>query len=185
MEYKPRLKEKFEKEVISALQQKFELKNIMEVPRLQKIVINQGVGEGVTDKKMMETAVEELTLVSGQRAVMTQSKKDISTFKVRKGMPIGARVTLRRSKMWEFLDRLISIAIPRIKDFQGINDKGFDGRGNYTMGVDEQIIFPEINLDNVQKLKGMSITFVTSAESDEHAYELLKLLGLPFKNMRS
>lgn len=185
MEYRPRLIEKYEKEVVPALTEKFQFKNQMEVPRLKKIVINQGIGEGVTDKKTVETAVEELSLITGQRAVMTKSKKDISNFKVRKGMPIGARVTLRRNRMWEFLDRLIAIAMPRIKDFQGINDKGFDGGGNYTVGIEEQIIFPEINLDNVSKIKGMSITFVTSADNDEHAYELLKLLGLPFKNMRS
>lgn len=183
MEYTPRLKEKYNKEIIPALREKFEFKNIMQVPVLEKITINQGVGEGVMDKKMVDNAAQELTQITGQKAVITKSKKDVSSFKVRKGMPIGVRSTLRRHKMYEFLDRLISVAMPRIKDFQGINDKGFDGQGNYTVGIDEQIIFPEINLESVQKLKGMSITFVTSAETDEQAYELLKLFGLPFKNM--
>lgn len=185
MDYKPRLQEKYKQEIIPALMKKYEYKSIMQVPQLLKISINQGVGEGITDKKMVDSAAKELTLITGQHAVVTKSKKDISNFKVRKGMPIGVRATLRRSRMYEFLDRLISIAMPRIKDFQGINDKGFDGHGNYTVGIEEQIIFPEISLESVQKLKGMSITFVTSAETDEEAYELLKLFGLPFKNMNS
>ncbi|MCF8218329.1 MAG: 50S ribosomal protein L5 [Bacteroidales bacterium] len=185
MEYKPRLQEKYNKEILPALMKKFEFKNVMQAPKVVKITINQGVGEGITDKKMVDNAAKELTQITGQHAVITKSKKDISNFKVRKGMPIGVRVTMRREKMYEFLDRLISVAMPRIKDFQGINDKGFDGRGNYTVGIEEQIIFPEISLEAVQKLKGMSITFVTSAQNDEEAYELLKLFGLPFKNMNA
>lgn len=185
MDYKPRLQEKYHKEIIPALMKKFEYTSVMQVPEVLKISINQGVGEGITDKKMVDSAVNELTLIAGQKAVVTKSRRDISNFKVRKGMPIGTRVTLRRSRMYEFLDRLVAIAMPRIKDFQGINDKGFDGRGNYTVGVEEQIIFPEISLESVQKLKGLSITFVTSANTDEEAYELLKLFGLPFKNMNS
>lgn len=185
MEYKPRLQEKYNNEILPALVEKFEFKNVMQAPRMVKITLNQGVGEGITDKKMVDNAAKELTQITGQHAVITKSKKDISNFKVRKGMPIGVRTTLRREKMYEFLDRLISVAMPRIKDFQGINDKGFDGHGNYTVGIEEQIIFPEISLESVQKIKGMSITFVTSAQSDEHAYELLKLFGLPFKNMNA
>ncbi|MGM0612510.1 MAG: 50S ribosomal protein L5 [Bacteroidota bacterium] len=185
MEYKPRLQDKYHKEIVPALMKKFEFTSVMQAPKIVKITINQGVGEGITDKKMVDNAAKELTLITGQHAVITKSKKDISNFKVRKGMPIGVRVTLRREKMYEFLDRLISVAMPRIKDFQGINDKGFDGGGNYTVGIEEQIIFPEISLESVQKLKGMSITFVTSSQSDEEAYELLKLFGLPFKNMNA
>ncbi len=185
MEYTPRLQEQYKKEVVPALMKKFEYTSVMQVPRLVKITANQGVGEGITDKKIVDSAVKELTNITGQSAVVTRSKKDISNFKLRKGMPIGVRVTLRRKVMYEFLDRLVAIAMPRIKDFQGINDKGFDGHGNYTVGIEEQIIFPEISLDSVQKIKGMSITFVTTADTDEEAYELLKLLGLPFKNMNA
>lgn len=185
MEYTPRLQEQYKKEIVPALMKKFNYKSVMQVPKLVKITVNQGVGEGITDKKMVDSAAKELSLITGQHAVITKSKKDISNFKVRKGMPIGVRTTLRRARMYEFLDRLVAIAMPRIKDFQGINDKGFDGHGNYTVGIEEQIIFPEISLESIQKLKGMSITFVTNANTDEEAYELLKLFGLPFKNMNS
>ena len=182
MAYAPRLKNKYKEEVVSALKDKFQYKSIMQVPRLQKIAINQGVGAGVTDKKIVESAITELTTITGQQAVSTKSKKDISNFKLRKGMPVGVRVTLRDNQMFEFLDRLISVALPRIRDFKGINDKGFDGKGNYTLGVTEQIIFPEINIDKINKIQGMDITFVTSANTDVEALELLKAFGLPFKN---
>ncbi len=185
MEYTPRLQEQYKKEIVPALMKKFEYTSVMQVPRLVKITVNQGVGEGITDKKIVDSAIKELSNITGQSAVVTKSKKDISNFKLRRGMPIGVRVTLRRRRMYEFLDRLVAIAMPRIKDFQGINDKGFDGHGNYTVGIEEQIIFPEISLDSVQKIKGMSISFVTTADTDEEAYELLKLLGLPFKNMNA
>lgn len=182
MSYVPRLKSKYQEEIVPALQEKFEYKSIMQVPRIQKICLNQGVGDGVTDKKLIDNAVEEMTVVTGQRAVATKSKKDISNFKLRRGMPIGVRVTLRGSKMYEFLDRLLSVALPRIRDFRGISEKGFDGRGNYTLGVTEQIIFPEINIDKINKIMGMDITFVTSADTDAEALELLKQFGLPFRN---
>jgi large subunit ribosomal protein L5 len=182
MAYAPRLKNKYKEEVVSALKEKFQYKSIMQVPKLQKIAINQGVGAGVTDKKIVESAITELTTITGQQAVSTKSKKDISNFKLRKGMPVGVRVTLRDNQMFEFLDRLISVALPRIRDFKGINDKGFDGKGNYTLGVSEQIIFPEINIDKINKIQGMDITFVTSANTDVEALELLKAFGLPFKN---
>jgi large subunit ribosomal protein L5 len=182
MAYAPRLKNKYKEEVVSALKEKFQYKSIMQVPKLQKIAINQGVGAGVTDKKIVESAITELTTITGQQAVSTKSKKDISNFKLRKGMPVGVRVTLRDNQMFEFLDRLISVALPRIRDFKGINDKGFDGKGNYTLGVSEQIIFPEINIDKINKIHGMDITFVTSANTDVEALELLKAFGLPFKN---
>ena len=154
----------------------------MQVPRLTKICINQGVGAAVSDKKLIDNAVEEMTLITGQRAISAKSKKDISNFKLRKNVPVGVRVTLRDRKMYEFLDRLISVALPRIRDFKGINDKGFDGRGNYTLGVTEQIIFPEIDIDKINKIMGMDITFVTSAKNDNEALALLKEFGLPFKN---
>jgi large subunit ribosomal protein L5 len=157
----------------------------MQVPRLLKICINQGVGAAVSDKKLIDNAVEEMTLITGQRAVAAKSKKDISNFKLRKNVPIGVRVTLRDNKMYEFLDRLIAVALPRIRDFKGINDKGFDGRGNYTLGVSEQIIFPEINIDRINKIMGMDITFVTTANTDKEALELLKEFGLPFKNQNN
>lgn len=182
--YTPRLAAKYKAEVVPALQKKFSYKSIMQVPRLTKISINRGVNGAVADKKLVDVAVEELTTVSGQRAVPTYSKKDISNFKLRKNMPIGAKVTLRGAKMYEFLDRLIAISLPRVRDFKGINDKSFDGRGNYTMGVTEQIIFPEIDIDKVNKITGMDITFVTTANTNEEAYELLKELGLPFKNIK-
>jgi large subunit ribosomal protein L5 len=174
MAYEPRLKAAYKKEIISSLKEKFQYKSIMQVPKLMKICINQGVGAAVSDKKLIDNAIEEITLVTGQRAVATKSKKDISNFKLRKAVPVGVRVTLRDNQMYEFLDRLISVALPRIRDFKGINDKGFDGRGNYTLGVTEQIIFPEIDIDKINKITGMDITFVTNAETDKEALELLK-----------
>ena len=183
MEYIPRLKKKYDEEIIPALTEQFKFSNRMQVPKLLKISLNQGLGGAIVDKKVIEVGVEEMTLIAGQKAVPTKSKKDISNFKLRRGMPIGARVTLRGERMYEFLDRLVSVAIPRVRDFRGINDKGFDGRGNYTFGVTEQIIFTEIDLDKVHKINGMDITFVTSARNDKEAYALLKEFGLPFKNM--
>ena len=180
--YSPRLKEKYSADVISALLSKFGYKSSMQVPKLEKICLNQGIGDAVSDKKLIDGAIVEMTTISGQKAVPTVSKKDISNFKLRKGVPIGVRVTLRGDKMYEFLDRLISVALPRIRDFRGINEKGFDGNGNYTLGVTEQIIFPEINIDKVSKIMGMDITFVTSTESDSEALALLSEFGLPFKN---
>lgn len=182
MTYVPRLKSKYNEEIVSALKDKFQYKSIMQVPRLQKIAINQGIGGASTDKKLIDNAVNEMTTITGQKAIPAKSKKDISNFKLRKGMPIGVRVTLRDNNMYEFLDRLIAVALPRIRDFKGINDKGFDGRGNYTLGVTEQIIFPEINIDQINKIMGMDITFVTTAKTDVEALELLKQFGLPFKN---
>ena len=179
--YTPRLAEKYKKEVIPALMKKFSYKTVMQAPKLTKICLNRGVNGAVADKKLVEVAVEELSQITGQKAVATYSKKDISNFKLRKGMPIGARVTLRGVKMYEFLDRLISVALPRVRDFKGINDKSFDGRGNFTLGITEQIIFPEIDIDKVNKITGMDITFVTSGQNNEEAYELLKELGMPFK----
>ena len=181
MSYIPRLKQEYKDKVMSALTEEFGYKNIMQVPKLQKIVISKGVGAAVADKKLVDHAVEELTMISGQKAVATLSKKDIATFKLRKGMPIGARVTLRGERMYEFLDRLVTSALPRVRDFGGIKANGFDGRGNYNLGVTEQIIFPEINIDKVNKISGMDITFVTSAPTDAEAKSLLTELGLPFK----
>jgi len=182
--YTPRLAEKYKKEVVPALMKRFSYKSVMQVPQLEKICLNRGVNGAVNDKKLVDIAVEELSMITGQKAVPTASKKDISNFKLRKGMPIGARVTLRGEKMYEFLDRLISAALPRVRDFRGINDKAFDGRGNYTLGITEQIIFPEIDIDKVNKITGMDITFVTSADTNEEAYELLKEMGMPFKNIK-
>ena len=182
MTYTPRLKSKYNEEIVTALKDKFQYKSVMQVPRLQKIAINQGVGAAATDKKLIDNAINEMTTITGQKAIPAKSKKDISNFKLRKGMPIGVRVTLRDNHMYEFLDRLIAVALPRIRDFKGINDKGFDGRGNYTLGVTEQIIFPEINIDQINKIMGMDITFVTTAKTDVEALELLKQFGLPFKN---
>jgi len=182
--YTPRLAAKYKNEVVPALAKKFEYKSIMQVPKLEKICINRGVNGAVADKKLVEISVDELTAIAGQKAVQTISKKDISNFKLRKGMPIGARVTLRGTKMYEFLDRLIAVALPRVRDFKGVNDKSFDGRGNYTLGITEQIIFPEIDIDKVNKITGMDITFVTTAQNNEEAYELLKALGMPFKNIK-
>jgi large subunit ribosomal protein L5 len=184
MNYTPRLKEKYLKEVHPALMKQFEYKSPMQVPRLLKISINQGLGDAIADKKLIDFGINEITSISGQKAVATKSKKDISNFKLRKGMPIGVRVTLRGDKMFEFLDRLISVAIPRVRDFRGVNDKGFDGRGNYTLGITEQIIFPEINIDKVNKINGLDITFVTTAPTDKEAYALLKEFGIPFKNQK-
>lgn len=185
MTYTPRLKTKYRDEIRTALKEKFEYKSVMQVPKLEKIAISQGVGEATADKKLIENALAEMTLITGQQAVPSKSKKDVSNFKLRKGMPIGVRVTLRDVKMYEFLDRLVSVALPRIRDFRGINDKGFDGRGNYTLGITEQIIFPEINIDKINKIQGMDITFVTSAGTDVEALELLKQFGLPFKNQNT
>ena len=175
-----RLKEKYVKDVVTLLQDKFQYKSVMQVPRLSKIVINKGIGGAVADKKLVDAGVEEITLIAGQKAIPTISKKAISNFKLREKMPIGVKVTLRGDRMFEFLDRLTSIALPRVRDFQGISDKGFDGRGNYTFCVKEQIIFPEIQIDKVNKISGMDITFVTTAKTDEESYELLKALGMPF-----
>jgi large subunit ribosomal protein L5 len=180
----PRLADKYTKEVIPALMKKFSYKTVMQAPKLTKICLNRGVNGAVTDKKLIDIAIDELSSVTGQKAVATMSKKDISNFKLRKNMPIGARVTLRGVKMYEFLDRLVSVSLPRVRDFKGINDKSFDGRGNYTLGVTEQIIFPEIDIDKVNKITGLDITFVTTANTNEEAYELLKELGMPFKNIK-
>ncbi len=184
VKYTPRLADKYKKEVIPALVKKFGYKSVMQTPRLEKICVNRGVNGAVADKKLVDVAVDELSNITGQKAIATRSKKDISNFKLRKDMPIGARVTLRGERMYEFLDRLIAVALPRVRDFKGISDKAFDGRGNYTLGVTEQIIFPEIDIDKVNKITGMDITFVTTAQNNEEAYELLKELGMPFKNMK-
>ncbi|MCX6202422.1 MAG: 50S ribosomal protein L5 [Bacteroidetes bacterium] len=184
VKYTPRLADKYTKEVIPALMKKFAYKTVMQAPKLEKICINRGVNGAVNDKKLIDIAVDELVMITGQKAVPTMSKKDISNFKLRKGMPIGARVTLRGEKMYEFLDRLVSVALPRVRDFKGISDKAFDGRGNYTLGVTEQIIFPEIDIDKITKITGMDITFVTTAQTNEEAYELLKELGMPFKGTK-
>lgn len=183
MEYKPILKERYFAEIVPALKKEFNYKSVMQVPRLLKIVINQGVGQAVADKKLIETAEKELTYIAGQKAVQTVSKKDISNFKLRRHTPIGVRVTLRRERMYEFMERLIAAAIPRIRDFRGISNK-FDGRGNYTLGISEQIIFPEIDIDKVNKIMGMEITFVTTAKTDEEGYSLLREFGLPFKDKK-
>ena len=177
-----RLAGKYKEEVVPALMKKFSYKTVMQVPKLSKICLNRGVNGAVNDKKLIDIAIDELSNITGQKAVATNSKKDISNFKLRKNMPIGARVTLRGVKMYEFLDRFVAVSLPRVRDFKGINDKSFDGRGNYTMGVTEQIIFPEINIDKLNKITGMDITFVTSANTDVEALELLKQFGLPFKN---
>ncbi len=180
----PRLADMYKKEVVPALMKKFSYKTVMQAPRLTKICLNRGVNGAVTDKKLIDIAIDELSNITGQKAVATMSKKDISNFKLRKNMPIGARVTLRGVKMYEFLDRLVSVSLPRVRDFKGINDKSFDGRGNYTLGVNEQIIFPEIDIDKVNKITGLDITFVTTADTNEEAFELLKELGMPFKNVK-
>lgn len=186
MSYKPRLKQKYENEIIPALVKEHNYKTVMQVPKLLKISLNQGLGKtAILDKKVIDKGVEEMSTVSGQRAVPTKSRKDISNFKLRKGMPVGVRVTLRGEKMYEFFDRLISASIPRIRDFRGINDKGFDGRGNFSFGITEQIIFPEIEIDKVSNLQGMDITIVTSANTDKEAMSLLKAYGFPFKNQNS
>jgi len=181
MGYSPRLKEEYKSRVIKALQEEFGYKNVMQVPRLQKIVISRGVGAAVADKKLIDYSVDEISKITGQKAVATISKKDVASFKLRKGMPIGVKVTLRGEKMYEFLDRLVTSALPRVRDFNGIKASGFDGRGNYNLGITEQIIFPEIDIDKVNKIQGMDITFVTTAETDKEAKSLLTELGLPFK----
>jgi large subunit ribosomal protein L5 len=181
MTYIPRLKQEYKDKVISTLTEEFGYKNVMQVPKLQKIVISKGVGAAVADKKLIDHAVDEITKISGQKAVATISKKDVASFKLRKGMPIGAKVTLRGERMYEFLDRLVTSALPRVRDFSGIKANGFDGRGNYNLGITEQIIFPEIDIDKVNKISGMDISFVTSAETDKEAKSLLTELGLPFK----
>ncbi|MDH4091165.1 MAG: 50S ribosomal protein L5 [Cyclobacteriaceae bacterium] len=178
----PRLKDKYTAEIVPALKQRFTYSSVMQVPKIKKICINKGMGIAVSDKKLIDIAVEEITNIAGQKAVPTKSKKAISNFKLREDMPIGVRVTLRGDKMYEFLDRLMNIALPRVRDFRGVSAKGFDGRGNYTLGVTEQIIFPEISIDKVNKISGMDITFVTSAKTDEESYELLKAFGMPFTN---
>jgi large subunit ribosomal protein L5 len=181
MSYTPRLKKKYDEEVVPAMIEKYNYSSIMAVPKLVKIALNQGVNGATSDKKLVDIAVKEMSEICGQKAVATLSKKAISNFKLREDMPIGAKVTLRRERMYEFLDRLVSVALPRVRDFQGINNKGFDGRGNYNFGITEQIIFPEIDIDKVSRITGFNITFVTTAKTDQEAMELLKLLGLPFK----
>jgi large subunit ribosomal protein L5 len=181
MKYIPRLKEKYNKEIVPSLQKEFLYTSVMQVPRLTKICLNQGLGSAIADKKLIDSGIEEMSAICGQRAVATKSKKDISNFKVRKGMPIGVRVTLRGNKMYEFLDRLITVAIPRVRDFKGVPDKGLDGRGNFSFGVTEQIIFPEIDIDKVNKINGLDITFVTTAKTDKEANSLLKNFGIPFQ----
>ena len=178
----PRLKDKYLTEIVPGLKEKFQYKSVMQVPKIEKICINKGFGAAVADKKLIEVGVEELTTITGQKAVSTKSKKDISNFKLRNDQAIGAKVTLRGDRMYEFMDRLMNIALPRVRDFKGVNDKGFDGRGNYTLGVKEQIIFPEISIDKVTKINGMDITFVTTANTDEESFELLKAFGMPFVN---
>lgn len=185
MSYQPSLKLKYREEIVPKLMEKFQYSSIMEVPKLSKICLSQGVGQATSDKKLVDVAAGELTLIAGQHAVKTKAKKSISNFKLREGMPIGARVTLRRDRMFDFLARLIHVALPRVRDFRGISDKSFDGRGNYTLGVTEQIIFPEIDLDKIPRITGLDITFVTTAKTDEESLELLKLLGLPFKNQNN
>ena len=181
----PRLKVKYNDEIIPALKERFQYSSVMQVPKITKVVVNKGIGAAVADKKLVDIGVEELTTITGQRAVPTKAKNSISNFKLREGMPIGARVTLRGERMYEFIDRLLSVALPRVRDFRGVNDKGFDGRGNYTLGVKEQIIFPEISIDKVNKISGMDITFVTTANTDEESYELLKAFGMPFSSNKN
>ncbi len=181
----PRLKEKYSKEIVPHLKDKFQYSSVMQVPKLTKIAINKGIGAAVSDKKLVDTGVEELTQITGQKAVPTIAKKSVSNFKLREGMPIGAKVTLRGDRMYEFLDRLMTVALPRVRDFKGIRERGFDGRGNYTLGVQEQIIFPEISIDKVNKITGMDITFVTSAQTDEESLELLRAFGMPFTSKKN
>ena len=176
----PRLQEKYEKEVVPALMEKFAYKSVMEVPKLEKIVINMGVGEAKDNPKVLEAAVSDMTIITGQKPVLTRAKKSIANFKIRENMPIGCKVTLRKQKMYEFADKLMNIALPRVRDFQGVSDKAFDGRGNYTLGVKEQLIFPEIEYDKIDKVRGMDIIFVTTAKTDEESREFLRALGMPF-----
>ncbi len=185
MSYQPRLKTKYREEIVASLMEQFQYGSIMQVPRIEKICLNQGVGAASSDKKLVENALAEMSLIAGQKAVPTKARKSVSNFKLREGMTIGSRVTLRHNRMWEFLDRLISVALPRVRDFRGINDKSFDGRGNYTMGITEHIIFPEIDLDKVSKITGMDVTIVTTAKTDAEALALLKAVGLPFKNQNN
>ncbi len=185
MSYEPRLKNVYKDEIVPKLMEQFQYKSAMQVPKLEKICINQGIGGATQDKKLVESALNEMTEIAGQKAVPTKAKKSISNFKLRDDMTIGSRVTLRKNQMWEFLDRLISVALPRVRDFRGINDKSFDGRGNYSLGIQEHIIFPEIDIDKVNKITGMDISFVTSANTDAEALFLLKSLGMPFKNQRN
>jgi len=185
MSYVPRLKKKYDDEVIQKLRDQFNYRSAMEVPKLVKISINQGVGLATQDKKLVENAVKEMSVIAGQKAIATIASKSVSNFKLREGMPIGAKVTLRKEKMWDFLDRFISVALPRVRDFRGVSDKSFDGRGNYSIGIKEQIIFPEINIDQISKITGMDINFVTTAKTDAEALQLLKQLGMPFKNQRT
>jgi len=181
MKYVARLKEKYKKDVIPTLMEQFNYSSVMQVPRLEKICINQGVGAATGDKKLVDTAIAEISVIAGQKAVSVDAKRSVSNFKLREGMPIGVRVTLRGERMYEFLDRLINVTLPRVRDFRGLNDKSFDGRGNYSMGVTEQIVFPEIDIDKVNKITGMDITIVTTAQTDAEAYALLKGMGMPFK----
>ena len=180
-QYTPRLKKQYNEVIVNDLRERFQYKSVMQVPRLKKIVLSQGLGDATADKKIIEAAVSELSIIAGQKAIPTYAKKDVSNFKLRKGMPIGAKVTLRGEVMYEFLDRLVAVALPRTRDFRGISSKGFDRRGNYNLGIKEHIIFPEIDIDKVNRINGMDITFVTSANTDEEAFELLKAFGLPFK----
>jgi large subunit ribosomal protein L5 len=184
MSYVPRLKTKYKEEIAAKLHEQFGYSSTMQIPQLKKICINQGVGKATSDKKLIDNAAKELSIIVGQKAVPAIAKKSISNFKLRQGMPIGVRVTLRGERMWEFLDRLVSVALPRVRDFRGVNDKSFDGRGNYSMGVTEQIIFPEIDIDKITGITGMDITFVTTATTDKEAYALLTELGIPFKNKK-
>lgn len=185
MKYQPRLRKKYNEEIIPSLTKQFGYTSVMQVPKLVKISVNQGIGAALADKKLIDTGIEEMTNITGQKAVATISKRDVSNFKLRKGSPIGVRVTLRSDKMYEFLDRIVSVALPRVRDFKGINDKGFDGRGNYTFGITEQLIFPEIDIDKVSRINGMDITIVTTANTDQEAFALLKEFGLPFKNQKN
>ena len=185
MSYTPILKKKYREEVVPALMEQFQYSSIMEVPRIVKVSLNQGVGDATQDKKLVDNAVEEMSIIAGQRAVSTKARKSVSNFKLRDGMPLGARVTLRNINMYEFMDRLITVALPRVRDFRGLNDKSFDGRGNYSMGITEQIIFPEILMDKVNKITGMDVTIVTTAKTDAEALALLKMMGMPFKNQRN
>jgi large subunit ribosomal protein L5 len=184
MEATPRLRKKYSEEIVPALMKEFNYKSIMQVPKITKISLNQGISAALTDKKLIDIGIAEMTSITGQKAVPTISKRDVSNFKLRRGNPIGVRVTLRGEKMYEFLDRLIAVALPRVRDFNGINDKGFDGRGNYSFGITEQLIFPEIDIDKVSNINGMNITIVTSANNDQEAFGLLKAFGLPFKNQK-
>jgi large subunit ribosomal protein L5 len=185
MEYTPRFKEKYRNEVVKALQEQFQYSNVMEVPRLVKISVNKGIGEASQNKKLLDDVVEEIRKITGQQPLIARAKKSVSNFKIREGMPVGAFVTLRNNMMYEFFDRLVTLSLPRVRDFRGISDKGFDGRGNFTMGIKEQIIFPEINIDQVDRISGYDITFVTTAKTDEEGYALLKAMGMPFINRQS